>query len=60
MGKSQWKQEAMEGTGVPCMGEYFWAMMLVLRERICGGEGGGRKGKGEATEATVLPEPLSS
>lgn len=37
-------------------GEYFQAMMLGMREKLCGDVGGGRKGKGEATEATVQPE----
>lgn len=53
MDDSQPRQEAMERAGVPPMGKYFQTMMLGVRERLCGGVGGGRKGKGEATGATV-------
>lgn len=59
MGKSQWRQEAMQGSGVLPMGEYFQTMMLGVRERPCGGIGGGRKGKGEAIGAMVPLEPQS-
>lgn len=49
----------MERADVPPMGEHFQTMMLGVRERPCGGIGGGRKGKGEATGAKVPLEPQS-
>lgn len=60
MGKSPSEARGHGGSRYPTHGEYFWAMMLGMRGRLCGGVGGGRKGKGEATEATVPLEPQSS